>query len=819
MPQKRKIKTSKPDETYQLGPLLLARFGNTVVIQNTMSSEEFNEFLRKSAAEYPNVCKEIDVLVSEIRELVSNFEPLTLLQCGFFNFASSSLGKKSEAQYGPDDVVYLRMLDYIQSVIVSTTLNYDGTDKFDQDQWNNLKDKVEELYRLINLTFHMVHTAHQRLNDPNYDPELDDFKVQAQMLWTSVRGKRYLIHDLPHLRDILTPHDDIVRDLFGISIDLLLKGLESIQTSLTEGLPKVVQELREFQEKSLNVLSAKLAEDTTKEQLPQLMKDVIKEQGWEDWQTSIFERFLGFELFNVGSLTGWPSKLLDELAYAPGEDNEFFEEGTFAGWPLRVLPIQKRPFLKFEGNYYCFDLISLTDNIYRVLQRLILRLQPEYQPTWNERQKVISEKLPFDLFTRILPNATILQNIYHQWQTGKARQKNWCETDGLIIYDDHLLIIEVKAGAFTYTSPTTDFEAYINSIKDLVLKPAVQANRFVDYLKSEDEVAIFDDKHNEIGKIRYKDFRHITACCVTLDGFTTMATQEQSLKILEDHSEDFPVWSVSIDDLRVYADLFDTPINFLHFLEERQRAFNVPALNRTDEINHLALYLTYNKYVDLVRDYGESNPIGWHGYHEEIDAYFYDLMVAPDSSKKPGQKLPTTFKQLLEILTAQYKPGHCKVGCYLLNFAGDTRAALCKHVDEVYDLQRQRKRILPFSLFGEAKLTVFCIQDDIKIPERTWMHNYVLAALHRAKEHQRLMLVIRYDSNRRIVDIDFTFLSSEDISDNKLTEIKSLSEQYAKSRIASYLRQTNKSKVGRNELCPCGSGKKYKSCCGSVIET
>ena len=22
-------------------------------------------------------------------------------------------------------------------------------------------------------------------------------------------------------------------------------------------------------------------------------------------------------------------------------------------------------------------------------------------------------------------------------------------------------------------------------------------------------------------------------------------------------------------------------------------------------------------------------------------------------------------------------------------------------------------------------------------------------------------------------------------------------------------------KVGRNELCPCGSGKKYKKCCGS----
>ena len=24
----------------------------------------------------------------------------------------------------------------------------------------------------------------------------------------------------------------------------------------------------------------------------------------------------------------------------------------------------------------------------------------------------------------------------------------------------------------------------------------------------------------------------------------------------------------------------------------------------------------------------------------------------------------------------------------------------------------------------------------------------------------------------------------------------------------------NKEKIGRNDLCPCGSGKKYKKCCG-----
>ena len=29
-------------------------------------------------------------------------------------------------------------------------------------------------------------------------------------------------------------------------------------------------------------------------------------------------------------------------------------------------------------------------------------------------------------------------------------------------------------------------------------------------------------------------------------------------------------------------------------------------------------------------------------------------------------------------------------------------------------------------------------------------------------------------------------------------------------------KETQKKKVGRNEKCPCGSGKKFKHCCGSI---
>ena len=57
----------------------------------------------------------------------------------------------------------------------------------------------------------------------------------------------------------------------------------------------------------------------------------------------------------------------------------------------------ERPFIRLEGRTLCFDMFTLFDNFYRVLQRVIFRLEPEYKRTWNERQKAVSEELAVHL--------------------------------------------------------------------------------------------------------------------------------------------------------------------------------------------------------------------------------------------------------------------------------------------------------------------------------------------------------------------------------------------------------------------------------------
>ena len=808
-------KSLKPDQVEYFGPFGMARYGKFTVMRNFLSTEQHNEFMRRAAENYPKICADIDSKINKICLLVREFHPLQLLKYGYEVFALKSIGKTAEAELDSGVAIALRMVDYIQSIIVSSPKSDKPiTEQINEEKWKELHQEVEQLYYLLNTSYHISSTAHAKLSDNNYDDKYDAFYVKAQMLWANVRGHRYSIHDIPHQRSLLLPHDNIFRELFRVSIGEFLDGIKQLQDSLLAGLPSAFLELKEFQKKTMDIVEERISEVTTTEGLKQLTHQVIEEQGWQDWQNSIMGRIFQFDLYDVQKVTGLPEMLLRELSWEPGEYQEFFSPGEFVGWPLRLLPVHVRPFIHVEGKYYCFELFSLMDNLYRVVQRMIARIRPDYKEKWNKKQKEVSEILPFELLEKLLPGSRIYRSIFHLWSTEKSGKQNWCETDGVIIFDDHLIVVEIKAGAFTYTPPATDFPAYIDSIKNLLLKPAMQAKRFLDYLNSLEEVGIYDENKELITNLRRQSFRHITSCCVTIDNFTTLASQAENLKSIGADLQGFPVWSVSVDDLRVYANIFDSPLIFTNFLEERKRAFESPALRVNDELEHLSLYLKHNKYVTYASDFYEGNPVTWHGYLSDLDKYFYELMISPETAKKPNQPLPKRITEILDILDREQKPGRCKAASYLLDMAGETRNAFDESIEEVLIRQTKKGKFIPFSIFGEVKLTIFCCMEGRKCPDILWMRDYVFATLLRSNDKERMMLQLNFDHSNIITGVNFDFLTLSEIPSNRCGEIEEISETQRKNYLESYMNQENIKKIGRNVICPCGSGIKYKKCCG-----
>ena len=79
-----------------------------------------------------------------------------------------------------------------------------------------------------------------------------------------------------------------------------------------------------------------------------------------------------------------------------------------------------------------------------------------------------------------------------------------------------------------------------------------------------------------------------------------------------------------------------------------------------------------------------------------------------------------------------------------------------------------------------------------------------------AHQPQRYCLKIYFDSENRIYDTDIQKYSIEINQENKI-KYANLITALMNGRKMKQLEY--KKKIGRNDLCPCGSGRKYKKCC------
>lgn len=599
------------DEGFEIGPLRMMRFGKLNVLQNRMGEDQHAKFMERLASRHHDVCKEIDEIVQRIAVAVAGFSPLPLLHRAYWEYLPSTMGVQSEVEVGKEGVEKRFIVEYLQSMICAVAPNIQQSEQATDAEWASLTADIVNLLTKITSEYFISRAAWAKLTDSSYDERREHYSVQAQFHWLGVRGDRYLCHDVPHFRDLLSPHDAQFRKLFGVSADEVIQGIEQIIGKFSRGPRDAFEALDDFRTKTLDAFE-KYVDSTDAMGAPaDLMDEVIQANGWEDWRDRVLGDAIGYGLFDMEAVTGWPRPLLDCLSWHPGEDSQFLALGPFCGWPLRVLPIWKRPFLKIGDRHYSFGVYPLTDHGYRIFQRILTTLDPAYRETWNALQKDVSESLPLSLLGRLLPGATVYQSVHYQWSTGGyAGKKQWCETDGLLIYDDHLIVVEVKAGAFTQTPPSSDFPAYIDSLDALLRKPSAQTDRFCAYFSSNPRVTIYDSEHSSMGTLECDTFRVVTRCCVTLDQLTEFAARAENLHELGVNVGSNPVWTVSVDDLRVLADVIDNPLVFCHFLEQRAAAFSSPALQTDDELDHLALYLSHNHYSTYAEDFQFETPIG-----------------------------------------------------------------------------------------------------------------------------------------------------------------------------------------------------------------
>jgi hypothetical protein len=804
----------KPDEYFSFGPFEFARFGKNTISKSHLSKEQLTEAHVRMAAQFPKIVSEIDSLIAHAADLVSQLPSEQLLLRGYWEFFMSQLGIHDEASVGHEQAQAFRMVDYVQSLIVSIPKKADYRNVVTEEEWADLGNTVEKIFAKLNMEYQICLTAKRQIDDPDLNMDYEKFRYEAEMYWCNVRGKRYQYHEEQGLKDLLLLHSKIIEEIFGITAEALVAELIKIQHNLSAGINDAFGGFTEFREETLDrmesLINGGFKADEPQRLMAKAMEDsVLKQQG-----EAVFNKLFGLDLFDLEKATNLPKPLLDELTWSEGQDTDFFAGKELKGWPLRIWPVFKRPFVKLGNRYYCFDQSSLFDHIYRNIQKSVVRLRPAYKEKWNTTQKQASEELPFKYLQKILPASTTYRNVHYPPTSTGSEKKNSCEVDGLLIFEDHLFVIEVKAGAFTYTPPAIDIDAHIESLKSLISAPANQGKRFVEYLEGADEVDIFDDKHNQICRMRQKDFRHITICAVTLDSFTEMAAQAQHLSSIGVDTGENRVWPLSIDDLRVYADVFDNSLMFLHFVEERMRANLTSYVELNDELDHLGLYIEHNMYSQRAKEMADNgaNFVRFHGYRSKIDTYFSAKLFEKKFGDAPEpplrQTMPARLAEIIDFIAKHNVPKKAGLSSFLLNIAGDWRDSLSDGIEEQLKTNASLNRPRPLSTFGVVRLTVFCWSGGVT-NNRINAVEHTRTVMYPASEKDRVLLELFYSDQGALENVSWQQVTLNGLSDSEIQALQQQAEVLRQRRL-----KNHKGKPGRNEPCPCGSGKKYKRCCG-----
>lgn len=622
----------------------------------------------------------------------------------------------------------------------------------------------------------------------------DELKVEGEYIFENIismniTGKRYPYFENIHHKKILKPVESDLMELYKITLEDIINGLDKLRYKYMYGFKDAMDGLE------------KLMIECDDEQA------IIEKQ--EEIERIIGEAFL-LENHNVKKETNWNEKFIEIFSNKLGDNKDFCNNISIINFIKLWNTIKSKPIIKIENDYYILSISRLLDDLDKNILKDIYRIKDAEKERIKKEVAQNCEVYTAELFRNILPNSTI--NVNNYYKVGK----NYIENDLLIEYDKFLLIIEIKAGNFTPEIAITDIESHKKTLHDLVEKADLQSDRFLNQLKENGKIRIYDNNNKKAKlkkEIDYSKFDKIFKIIVTLEGFNEITARAEKIGILKIHNNTIVC---SIDDLEVYSDYFkNSPVEFIHYLMQRFKSTESSLIELNDELDHLGLYVDNNDYSltasNMIKGYKDVSNIIWEEPRNEIDEYYKNKGIN-DNLIKPKQKLPIHLNEILEYLNNHYVVNSVRFFSEILECNQKGREEFEKYINEMISFYKRNRRPKYAGIKLNKMLFITCI-----VGNRDYDLNYLLEDFYAnmiiGKEESAYGIILVYDLDEKLYDIKICDLNYNDEL-YKSRKVEEVADKLREKRVNRIL--TNR-KIGRNEKCPCGSNLKYKKCCGKNI--
>ena len=371
-----------------------------------------------------------------------------------------------------------------------------------------------------------------------------------------------------------------------------------------------------------------------------------------------------------------------------------------------------------------------------------------------------------------MPQATIYSNLFYY--LNKEGKRTEYETDGLILFDDNILIVEAKSHKLTLSAKRGSLLRIENRTKKIIDDAYNQGIRCKKYIINNKQAKFYDKVNKKVLTIEGENYNSFYIINTTYENLGYLSTQLHILKNFNLIEGEEWLWSVFINDLRIISEIVESPSIFLLYLQRRISMNDLGLITNSDELDYFMFFLKTGLYFDEI-NISETQRLSLFGQTEELDRYYFYLQgKIKEKVEKPVFSIPDFYKEIILKIEDSGKKGFSKASFSLVSVDSKDFEKISTQISKYKNLSFITGKGYKFFLYYRKpkKGLLFVIKIGPKTNEWTQYREYLKLMQYKYKIKLAIMYTLVFNNpSDKIPEADFEIFEREWKFDSKLDKL------------------------------------------------
>lgn len=429
-----------------------------------------------------------------------------------------------------------------------------------------------------------------------------------------------------------------------------------------------------------------------------------------------------------------------------------------------------------------------------------------YLPTLTKHRGDFTESFVAERLGLVFGRERVYANIDIQ----ETKSIRIGEIDVLVVWGDRAIVVQAKSKRLTLEARKGNDQVIRDDFKKSIQDAYDQAEECAQCLGDKRFTLSAADGREVV--LPY-ELREIYVFCVVSDHYPALSFQARQFLKTATVPRVQPPLVMDVFTLDAMAEMLQSPLHFLSYVN--RRANYADRVTASQELTILAYHLTQNLWIEPDVD----------GVHLGDDfSAGLDIAMAVRRTGVAGSATPdgiltrfdgTTLGRIAKEIEARPEPATIDLGFLLLTLSEDTVYNASRAIDRLAARARTDGKHHDFTLgFGtsETGLTVHCNDDPVGIAV-SQLQSHCEHRKYKEKANSWFGLCMSPKGPNVRFGISLSYPWAQNEAMDEATRDMRAPLPPAEAFKALFQGTSRRKKIGRNEPCHCGSGRKYKKCC------